>query len=196
MYTWGYIKDVSLAKLDLDEMEASEQNLLSRFPFYANEAITQICSAVKPKYSYAEFVITKNDIGKIKSMPSDFISFGDDVSTIEYYDFMHNKWIEECHDEDLIYKGYNQLVFLKEGKYTISYNARWITFDKDMDNDFKLDIPNDILDCLPSYIAHQCYKVDDENKAAIFRNEFEMALARIDNTNFRQNKTFTIGGDW
>ena len=26
MYTWGYIKDVSLAKLDLDEMEASEQN--------------------------------------------------------------------------------------------------------------------------------------------------------------------------
>jgi hypothetical protein len=191
MYTWGYIKDVSLAKLDLDELEATEQNLLSRFPFWANEAITQICSAIKPKRTFQQFNITRDMIGTLQNMPEDFISFGDDVNTRLY-----DGYLDECHDEDLMFKGYNQIVFWKEGLYTISYNARWYTFDKDLDNDVELNLPADILDCLPSYIAHQCYKVDDETKAAIYRNEYEMFLARIDNTDYKQTKTFKIGGDW
>ena len=62
-YTWGYIKDVSLSKLDLDENEATVQNLLSRFPFYANEVITQVCSSIKPKYTFENFVIDKTNVG-------------------------------------------------------------------------------------------------------------------------------------
>lgn len=196
MYTWGYLKDVSLAKLDLDEFEASEQNLLGRFPFYANEVITQVCSTVKPKHTYATFIVTKDDLFKLKDMPSDFIAFDADVNTIEEVDEWNDRWFRQCTDEDFSYKGYNKLMFYKEGIYTVSYKARWFTFDKDLDNDFVLDIPTDILDCIPSYIAHQCYKIDDEVKSAIFRNEYEVFLARIDDTNYRENKTFTIGGDW
>ena len=78
-YTWGYVKDASLAKLDLTEEEADTQNLLSRFPFYANEVITQICSSIKPKYTFAEFEITKELVGKPVDMPKDFVGFGDDI---------------------------------------------------------------------------------------------------------------------
>lgn len=196
MYTWGYIKDVSLAKLDLEEKEATVQNLLSRFPFYANEVITQVCSAIKPKRTFAEFVITKDDLFKVYTMPSDFISFGDDVCTIKYKDVYGDTWFEECHDDQFSYKGYNQLQFFTEGTYLISYNARWYTFSKGIDDDTEIDVPNDILDCIPSYIAHQCYKIDDEIKSSIYRNEYEMFLARIDDTNFKNTKTIKIGGNW
>ena len=211
MYTWGYIKNVALAKLDIastvDE-DTEIQELITRFPYYANEAMTQICSAVKPKRTFAEFEITADDIGIAKSMPSDFISFGDDVNHRTYQEY-NAIFYEEAHDDDFAYLGYNTLLFKKEGKYQISYNARWIDFndvprtDADgypvsgpIDEDVVLDIPYDILDCIPSYIASQCYKIDDEYKSAVYRNEFEMALARIDDTDFKNTKTFKIGGDW
>lgn len=201
MYTWGYIKDVSLAKLDLEEPEATVQNLLSRFPFYANEVITQVCSSIKPKCTFANFVITKDDVGIIKTMPQDFVSFGDDVCyqlVDKEFGFCRDNRLEreELHDDDFEYVGYNQVIFKHTGKFYISYNARWFTFDKSLPDDVQLDVPNDILDCIPSYIASQCYKIDDEYKASVFRNEYEIMLARIDNTNFRNTKTIKIGGDW
>lgn len=195
-YTWGYIKDVSLSKLDLDEKEATTQNLINRFPFYANEVITQVCSSIKPKCTFAEFVITKEDLFKLHTMPEDFVSFGDDVCVKIYTNSYGDTVMEECHDYDFSYKGHNQLQFFAEGTYQISYNARWFMFTKDLENSTKLDIPCDILDCIPSYIASQCYKIDDEVKSSIYRNEYEMFLARIDNTNFKQSKTLKIGGDW
>lgn len=196
MYTWGYIKDVSLAKLDLDENEATVQNLLSRFPFYANEVITQICSSIKPKYTFVNFVIEKADVGVAKTMPSDFVSFGDDVCYQLVEDCRDKVIKEELHDDDFEYLGYNQVVFKHPGNYFISYNARWITFTKSMPDEITLDVPTDILDCIPSYIASQCYKIDDEYKSSVYRNEYEMFLARIDNSNYRNTKTLKIGGDW
>lgn len=196
MYTWGYIKDVSLAKLDLEEPEATVQNLLSRFPFYANEVITQVCSSIKPKYTFANFVITGADVGAIKTLPSDFVSFGDDVCYQLVNDCCGKLVREELHDDDFEYVGYNQVVFKHEGNFFISYNARWFTFNKSLSDSTILDVPNDILDCIPSYIASQCYKIDDEYKASVFRNEYEIMLSRIDNTNFRNTKTLKIGGDW
>ena len=195
MYTWGYLKDVILSKLDLDENEATVQNLLSRFPFYANEVITQVCSAVKPKYTFAEFNITKDLVGIPQEMPSDFVSFGDDVC----YELVIccNKAKElELHDDDFIYHGNNKLIFNRIGKFYISYNARWYTFDKNIDDNVEIDVPNDILDCIPSYVVSQCYKIDDEYKAQVFRNEYEIMLSRIDNTHYATNKTFIIGGNW
>lgn len=200
MYTWGYLKDVTLAKLDLEEAEATVQNLLSRFPFYANEAMTQICSSIKPKYEFVKFTITKDLVGVPQTMPLDFISFGDDICyelkerDIGYGDKALIK--EELHDDDFEYYGYNRVIFKRPGTFFISYNARWITFNKDFTNATVLEIPKDILDCIPSYIASQCYKIDDEYKASVFRNEYEMALARIDNTNYKNTKTIKIEGDW
>ena len=72
MYTWGYIKDCALAKLDLNKYEEYDEQVttvVSRFPFYANEAMTQICSAVKPNYTFAHFVITSDLVGKTQTMP-------------------------------------------------------------------------------------------------------------------------------
>lgn len=199
-YTYGYIKDVSLAKLDLTEEEANIQNLISRFPFYANEVITQVCSSIKPKCTFAKFIITKDKVGEPQKMPSDFVSFGDDicyeadVKEIGYENIISIK--KELHDNDFEYYGNNQVVFKRQGVFNISYNARWFTFDKNMDNNKILDIPEDILECIPSYIASQCYKIDDEYKASVFRNEYEMMLARIDNTNYKNTKTFEIDGGW
>lgn len=199
-YTWGYIKDVSLSKLDLDENEATVQNLLSRFPFYANEVITQVCSSIKPKYTFENFVIDKTNVGVKQTMPDDFVSFGDDVC------YMLEEVSERngetrlikvpIHDDDYEYLGYNQVVFKHPGNYFISYNARWYTFDKSLSDDELIDVPDDILDSIPSYIASQCYKIDDEYKASVFRNEYEIMLSRIDNSNFRNTKTIKIEGDW
>jgi hypothetical protein len=199
-YTWGYIKDVSLSKLDLDENEATVQNLLSRFPFYANEVITQVCSSIKPKYTFENFVIDKTDVGVKQTMPDDFVSFGDDVCYMLEEVREHNgetRLIKvPIHDDDYEYLGYNQVVFKHPGNYFISYNARWYTFDKSLSDDELIDVPDDILDSIPSYIASQCYKIDDEYKASVFRNEYEIMLSRIDNSNFRNTKTIKIEGDW
>lgn len=201
-YTWGYVKDASLAKLDLTEEEADTQNLLSRFPFYANEVITQICSSIKPKYTFAEFEITKELVGKPVDMPKDFVGFGDDICyqlkedpMCVYYN--NTKLIKvPLHDDDFEYNGYNQVVFNKPGKFYISYNARWVTFDKNFTNETVIPAPDDVVDCIPSYIASQCYKIDDDYKASVYRNEYEIMLSRIDNTNYKNTKTFIIGGDW
>lgn len=199
-YTWGYIKDVSLSKLDLDENEATVQNLLSRFPFYANEVITQVCSSIKPKYTFENFVIDKTNVGVKQTMPDDFVSFGDDVCYMLEDVRERNgetRLIKvPIHDDDYEYLGYNQVVFKHPGNYFISYNARWYTFDKSLSDDELIDVPDDILDSIPSYIASQCYKIDDEYKASVFRNEYEIMLSRIDNSNFRNTKTIKIEGDW
>ena len=195
MYTWGYLKDVTLAKLDLTENEATVQNLLSRFPFYANEVITQVCSAIKPKYTFAKFEIDFDKVGIAQTMPDDFISFGDDVC----YELINNGKFLEKHqifDVDFEYYGYNQVIFKHPGNFYISYNARWYTFTKAIDDNEKIDIPNDILDCIPSYIVSQCYKIDDEYKEQVFRNEYELMLSRIDATNYKNTKSILIEGDW
>ena len=195
MYTWGYLKDVTLAKLDLTENEATVQNLLSRFPFYANEVITQVCSAIKPKYTFVKFEIDFDKVGVAQTMPDDVISFGDDVC----YELVNNGKFLEKHqifDVDFEYYGYNQVIFKHPGNFYISYNARWYTFTKAIDDNEKIDIPNDILDCIPSYIVSQCYKIDDEYKAQVFRNEYELMLSRIDATNYKNTKSILIEGDW
>ena len=196
MYTWGYIKESALSKLDLNENEVTQKRLLNKFPYWANEVITQVCSSIKPKYSFAKFVITKDDIGELKTMPDDFVSFSDDVSTRTWHDEYNDTWLTACTDEERVYKGYNQIVFYKEGTYNIAYNARWYTFSSSMSNYTEIDVPTDILECIPLYIASQGYKLDDEYKSSVFRNEYEMALARIDNTHFKQTSTFRIAGDW
>lgn len=195
MYTWGYIKDASLAKLDLEQDEAVELGLLNRFKFYANEVITQVCSSVKPKRSFFEVIVNDENLGKLITMPKDFVSFSDDVSTITTIQYGITI-VCKTSDEDLIYKGYNQIQCLKQGIYHIAYNARWIKFDEDTSESLELNVPEDILDCIPSYIAHQCYKIDDEYKSSVYGNEYEMFLARIDDTDFKNTGTIKIEGDW
>ena len=234
MYTWGYVQDATLAKLDMDDYNEQDDstyvNLTKRFPIYANEAMTQICSSVKPKRTFYkiavydrisyvdnnivingkifynctiqdDLVINENGIivaypiGHDIIMPNDFISFSDDNSTVEYKDFMNNSWLETCHDDTLEYVGYNTVICKIAGNYKIAYNARWFNFEGVVDTDI-ITAPNDVIDCIPSYIASQCYMSDDEYKHAAFRNEYEMFVARIDDTDFKNTHTIKIEGDW
>jgi hypothetical protein len=245
MYTWGYIKENTLSKLNMSEEEANQQGFLSRFPYFANEAMTQICSAVKPKEVFFEVEVydksvvwreltakygvyineanpivdnfdkddaqyelkTKfwielngfNFIGDYITFPEDFIGFSDDVATYEEF---HKRYpvdlypYFEAGEDEFDYVGYNQILCKRAGKYRVPYKARWFFFTKELQNYEKVDAPADICDALPSYIVSQCYKVDDEAKAAIYRNEFEIFLARIDDTNFKSQRGFRIGGGW
>lgn len=250
MYTYGYIKEACLAKLDMSNEEAVRLGIFNKFPFYANEAVTQICSSIKAKATFAEFLVfDKKDyancirskfghveldelediwntkkcnvedlpiapinyqtiwhkyhddkvvfLGEIVNMPSDFVSFGDDINrrfNCELY--VHSTIPEEATDEMWNTMGTNKVMFLKPGKYMISYNARWYTFTPSIDDGVVLDMPADVVDALPSYIVSQCLKVDDEAKANTYKTEFEIFLARMDDNNYRTNKTIHLGGDW
>lgn len=224
MYTWGYIKENTLAKLNLDEEQANQLSFLSRFPFYANEAMTQICSSVKPRYKTFDCTIkaensreTENDlyVGDIITMPEDFIGFGTgpvaykrgelssrERSVMDMLGFSCTDHIDDVGDDFIKYIGYNQIICKIPGNYKIPYKARWFFFTKDLEDSAELKttdgiwVPADICDAIPSYIVGQCYKIDDEAKAAIYRNEFETFLARMDDTNFESQRTFHIGGGW
>ena len=222
MYSWDYIEEAALAKLDLDQdsgVEANKIGYIDRFLIYANEAMTQICNAIKPKRTSVEITVydandadkpegayvtymdisLNNVIKAAKDGVSDFIAFSDSPS-YEVITCRGQKHLKEVHDNELLYHGYNNVMFLKPGTYLISYKARWVYFTVDMTNDDKrgepIDAPDDVLDCIPSYIASQCYKVDDEYKAQVYRNEYEMFLARVDDTDFDNTTTLEIGGDW
>ena len=201
MYTWGDMQELILAKLDLGEAEAEVQNLIGRFPYFADEAMTQICSAVKPKCTFFEIEITSENLGEAVTMPSDFISFGDDVNKIVFRNPFNELVCRETSDEDFDYLGHNKLLFKNVGKFYISYNARWINTFIGIGSDVELagdpnNIPMDILHAIPSYVASQCMKIDDEYKSSVYRNEYEIFLARIDDTNYKNTKTFRIEGDW
>lgn len=193
MYTWGYIKESTLSKLNLSEEDANRLGFLSSFPYYANEAMTQICSAVRPNETFVELVITSDNVNKPITMPELFIAFSDDI--VRYRKNMYDICLE-VGDEFVDYYGYNQIICRREGIYCIPYKARWFVFTKDLHNATDIPAPADVCDALPSYIASQCLKIDDESKAAIYRNEFEMFLARIDDTSFKSQRTFHIGGGW
>ena len=247
-YTWGYLKENALSKLNLGEEEANQLGYLSRFPYCANEAMTQICSAIKPHEIYLTLqVYDKKKMWReltreygvyldkeepicggiplgdpneqayrdfwdewksylfedeLFTFSDDFICFSDDVVLHKADPICINGIIvgkhefEEVGDEFVEYVGYNQVRFHKSGTYKIPYNARWFFFTKELDNDIVITAPADICDAIPSYIVSQCLKIDDEAKAAVYRNEYEMFLARIDDTTFKSQRTLHIGGGW
>lgn len=247
MYTWGYLKENTLSKLNLGEEEANQQGFLSRLPYYANEAMTQICSAVKPndktfvievldkqsawtnltiefdiyvgleifdesledyevdlekKEAFWEKWNTLHFVDEPITFPEDFISFNDDVAEFKpiplvvFNRIVNTPVFAEVGDDLLQYYGYNQVICKSIGTYRIPYNARWFFFTKDLQNKTVIPAPADVCDAIPSYMASQCFKIDDEERSAIFRNEYEMFLARIDDTSFKTQRTFTVGGGW
>lgn len=235
MYTWGYIKEAALAKMDLTVEQAINMNLISKMPFYANEAITQITASIKAKRCYTDYTVydreemklylkkeynlsdiafldtpdtdtstlTDNELAAYNiytscnytydmlEFPKDFFAWSDDI----VYTQKCNKLVEAS-DFDYTTYGSNKIMFKTPGTYKFPYLAKWFKIFPTTDDDFELDCPDDILDAIPSYIASQLYKIDDETKSAILRNEYEMAIARIEENDYSTNKTISIGGNW
>lgn len=127
--------------------------------------------------------------------PKDFVSFGGDAN---YYTKGCSGTVnlDQLPDSLFVYYGSKSFVPFANGEYSMSYNARWIEFEDTPDDWLELDIPDDILDCIPSYIASQCYKVDDEIKAQTYRNEYELMLARINDTHYFTLQDMHIKDNW
>lgn len=239
MITWGYIKQATLAKMDLSVDAAVDQGLIEKMPFYANEALTEITSAIKAKRAYADFKIadrgkvldciaqtygqeamyfvldhrcdlstaTEDQLNALKvyehyvyvgdtvKMPDDFVAWSDDTNWKVVKDCNGQDMLEPLKDTDFAQRG-NKLIFMKSCICKIAYFAKWFFFTPTTQDDVELDIPDDILVCLPSYIASQLFKIDDEQKSSIYRNEYEMALARINENDYATNKVINNGGDW
>lgn len=237
MYTWGYIKEATLAKMDLTVSQAIDMGLINKMPFYANEAVTQITSAIKAKRAFAEYEVMNRTealeliaryyklddvsfllkqpcdksklslnqqnaldnynrlkyVGDIVKFPDDFFAWSDDVSLM--YDFEKQSWVDTNDDFFETYGG-NAIMFKREGKFRIAYKAKWFKILPTTSDETELDAPDDILECIPSYIASQLYKIDDEVKSGILRNEFEMMVARIDENDYQTNRTMMDRRDW
>lgn len=58
MLTYGYIREATMAHLDIDEEEAQAMNLLARFYTFANEAMQAICGS-KPRYRYLDITVVE-----------------------------------------------------------------------------------------------------------------------------------------
>ena len=194
----------------MSEEEANQQNFLSQFPYYANEAMTQICSAVKSNDKYYRIDVFPNTdkykdekyhCDDIITMPDDFLVFSDDALIFKQKLYIDDRVIsdasfEEVENDYIEYYGYNEVICHNTGVYHIPYKARWFFFTKDLSNNTVITAPADVCEAIPSYIVSQCLKIDDELKAATYRNEFEIFLARIDNTSLRSSKNIKIGGGW
>lgn len=239
MITWGYIKQATLAKMDLSVDAAVDQGLIEKMPFYANEALTEITSAIKAKRAYADFKVADRDavlkyiaqtygqdamyfvldhscdlnrateyqlnalkvyehyvyVGDTIKMPDDFVAWSDDTNWKVTKDCSGRDILEQLKDTEFAQRG-NKLIFMKPCICKIAYFAKWFFFTPTTQDDVELDIPDDILICLPSYIASQLFKIDDEQKSSIYRNEYEMALARINENDYATNKVINNGGGW
>lgn len=259
MYTWGYIKDVILAKLNMTEVEAKNNNFLNRFIMYANECLNQIASTIRPKQAtYIVEVLTKDGydkaykeaydkiienwqesqwfedeenfdlwltihkeqiedfikdvllkdkvaLGTIVSMPEDFLHYNGQsmvywkqiIDTYGYdYHRVEKLMKEEVNPENIRYIGERQFIPLRSGKYVMEYDANWVEILETIKDDYEFDIPFDVMNCIPPYVAAQCWAIDDIQRSAILMNEFEKAFARINCSDYRNNEHFVPEGGW
>ena len=259
MYTWGYIKDVILAKLNMSEAEAKNNGFLNRFIMYANECITQISNTIRPKQSvYTLETFTKEDwdkmfdeewkkiidnwqdskwfedeesfdlwltihkedieneiknvilkgkvpVNTICEMPEDYINYNGHSLVFQKqeiikagYDYHEFEKIvkTELNPENITYIGERKFIPLVVGKYVIEYDARWFEFLETIQDAQELDIPFDVLECIPPYVAAQCWFIDDIQRSAMFTNEYEKAFARINSADYRDNNHFVSEGGW
>ena len=249
MFTYGYIREATMAHLDIDETEAQAMGLLSRFHIFANEAMQAICAS-KPMYQYIDVTVVKKfdplvtdgsflrpatvaelnwDVDTQGPRPFEFVS---EEITKDYYHKQNiyevlehlkmtdtfiafaNKqaykvYIEEPSIEELLdaeafgckprtklvkkdaeinndfsYIGRNEIKFYKPGKYLIPARYMWFRFDSGIGDDVEINIPSDIILCIPLYIASVCLEIDNLQKSQILKSQFETALARCTSGDF------------
>lgn len=208
-YTYGYIKQAALLNLQIDESEALTLGHVDRFSFAINEALSQIATTIKPNFKYVNTVVYSKEhrdflerngedvtgstlIGEAYGMPSDYLSFNNQQN---FYLPLGSNIVECANDTNFMYMS-NDLVFFKQGQYKIGYNAYWPMVTATTDDNYVLPWARDISECLPAYIAYKCFKLDSEEKAMLWYNQFEILYARISAPDYANSKTFVIEGNW
>jgi hypothetical protein len=169
--------------LFLDESEAQQQNYaLQKFQTLANECLNSVANSVRPKIK--EFNFTVEDINQDIEMPADFLSFADLVN-----------YVDDCPEPEIIYITDRVIRVKKKGTYRIFYNAYYPIIDiLDVREDRVLDIEASVLNLLPTYIAWNILSQDDPQRSMILKNEYELLLARLDNSVMNQAKHYRSEG--
>lgn len=224
-YTYGYLKSSILSMMDLTEEEMNNNDLMNKIPFYLNRGMTEICSSVKPLNSHISIYVNKNNINKpidiSQFTDKSFIGFNgraNYVSFINDFSFLNDiinadannvdyviketpdKVIDiysmkEAHDYDFIQIDYKNIICYHPGYYKIGVKLRWWKFDTKEKDETLIECPEDILDALCLFVASELWSLEDERKGTVMHNKYEMALSRIDDTNYNNTSTFYIEGD-
>lgn len=98
--------------------------------------------------------------------------------------------------QDLVYNGYAEIVFNRPGVYNICIAERWTSLTEDTDDAEIIDAPMDLLDCIPYYIAGECWSALDEKKGRIRLNKFEVLMSRVKPQEQIVTKTKKNAGGW
>lgn len=114
----------------------------------------------------------RNNYGFLATIPDDFLSFSDEAP-IKYT----NNHGELELNVDVLYVDSKTVALSKDGDYDIQYNAE---YDKVTIETVELNIPRQILNLIPSYVAGQLLMGEDPIKATQLKNEFETMMARLD----------------
>lgn len=111
MFTYGYIREATMAHLDIDEEEAQAMNLLSRFHIYANEAMQAICAA-KPMYQYIDITVVEKfaplvmDGAIFRTATAEEINWDVDVLGQRPFTFANETQTKNYYHERNIYEQY------------------------------------------------------------------------------------------
>lgn len=146
-------------------------------------------------------------------MPDDFLSFGNMVGS----KITKNKDVYSGKEEQVLERFVpahyvtRSGIYLKDaGKYVIYYNALWeeitdnYTKQTEYDDNNKpiaganAELPQDksILAILPQYIAFNVIAQDDVQRATVLKNDYELLLARLDNTTQYDTEDYSSVKGW
>ena len=78
-----------------------------------------------------------------------------------------------------------------EGKYIIEYYPRIELLTEDMDDNYIINMPDEILQIIPYFVKGDLYEEDEPNLAIASRNMFSSYLAEINRYEPNQTKVFS-----
>ena len=68
----------------------------------------------------------------------------------------------------------------KDARYTLEYKPRCKRISAATEDDYELDLPDDIASLIPFYIKSELYRDDEPAEAGEARNWFEQSIAQLD----------------
>jgi len=92
MYTYGYLREATIAHIDLDEEEVQAMNLANRLHIFCNDAMQIICGG-KPKYTYFRAKVVRHYETLVRERIGDNWNVRVINEEEEYY-LKHGEWRE------------------------------------------------------------------------------------------------------
>ncbi len=189
--TWGEIQLISVKKMFLNTVGVGLEDLpmmridkkyaiyMNAMPETANEGIKIMITRGKPYIK--SIVLDETMIDETRTNNDEYCI--DLSKKIENYGELCNVIVNNRDYNDYIIR-YNRYLYLPKhmlnGKVVeVSYKSIPEQIDVETLDTDVIDLPYDMLNILPLYIASELYKDDDISIATIYRNEFEAELENM-----------------